>query len=324
MIQLNKFTHSSPLLSVGERGRIMTIKVRFIGRDGALIKQDNIIDVDENNLEEKISSLDNVIYGFGGKLEIGKRIIVYADCDHIGTIKEESYIGEEVRKMHKKLREKFSVKSTSKRINGGNKMRFEISVKKKIGNPSDQRTLFDLDDTKDIESKLIGMKRDIVGDLKQSYVADIKECITVSCNIAPAFSIDLDLDKNTVEDNERILDHVMKEIINRINIKKNGPYNYAPLYIGNPIMPNNAIFSCPLPFPQNPNLVDRLCTEFLFGEPANNDNSDKDMSKKAHESNDRECIENLQSAIDQFVAAAKEFIAVYENKKKSNLEVDDE
>ena len=190
-------------------------------------------------------------------------------------------------------------------------MRFEINVKKKIGNPSNQRTLFDLDDTKDIERKLIGMKRDIVGDLKLSYVDDIKECITVSCNIEPAFSIDLDLDKNTVEDNERILDHVMKYIIDRINIKKNGLYNYTPPYVGNPMTPNNAIFPHPFPYPQNPNLVDRLCTEFLFGEPANNDNSDK------------ECIENLLSAIDQFVAAAKEFIAVYENKKKSNLEVDD-
>lgn len=307
----------------------MTIKVLFIGGDGALIKQDKIIDVDENNLEEKISSLDNMIYGFGGRLKIGKRIVVYANTDHIGTIKEESDIEEEVQKMHKKLREKFSVKSTSKRINGGNKMRFEISVKKKIGNPSDQRTLFDIDDTKDIESKLIGMKRDIVGDLKQSYVADIKECITVSCNIAPAFSIDLDLDKNTVEDNERILDHVMKEIINRINIKKNGLYNglynYAPQYAGTPMTPNNAIFPCPLPFPVTPNPYISRYTGDLYGEPANNDNSDKDTSDiKTHESNDRECIENLQSAIDRFVAAAKEFIAVYENKKKSNLEVDDE
>lgn len=204
-------------------------------------------------------------------------------------------------------------------------MRFEINVKKKIGNPSNQCTLFDLDDTKDIERKLIGMKRDIVGDLKLSYIDDIKECITVSCDIEPAFSIDLDLNKNTVEDNERILDHVMKYIIDRINTKKNGLNNYTPPYVGNPMTPNNAIFPHPFQYPQNPNLVDRLCTEFLFGEPANNDNSDKDTSDiKTHESNDRECIENLQSAIDRFVAAAKEFIAVYENKKKSNLEVDDE
>lgn len=201
-------------------------------------------------------------------------------------------------------------------------MRFEINVKKKIGNPSTQRTLFDLDDTKDIERKLIGMKRDILGDLKLSYVDDIKECITVSCDIEPAFSIDLDLDKNTVEDNERILDHVMKYIIDRINIKKNGLYNYTPPYVGNPMTPNNAIFPHPFQYPPTPNPFIYRCTGNLYGEPVSN--YDLDMSKKkTHESDDKECIENLLSAIDQFVAAAKEFIAVYENKKKSNLEVDD-
>lgn len=66
----------------------MTIKVLFIGGNGALIKRDEITNVDENNLEANISSLDNVIYGFGEKLEIGKRIVVSADYDHIGTIKK--------------------------------------------------------------------------------------------------------------------------------------------------------------------------------------------------------------------------------------------
>lgn len=214
-------------------------------------------------------------------------------------------------------------------------MRFEINVKKKIGNPSNQRTLFDLDDTKDIERKLIGMKRDIVGDLKLSYVDNIKECITVSCDIEPAFSIDLDLNKNTVEDNERILDHVMKYIIDRINIKKNGLYNYTPPYVGNPMTPNNAIFPHPFQYPPTPNPFINRCTGDLYGEPLGKsyydylfrepvNNYDLDMRKKeTHESDDKECIENLLSTIDQFVAAAKEFIAVYENKKKSNLEVDD-
>lgn len=200
-------------------------------------------------------------------------------------------------------------------------MRFEINVKKKIGNPSNQRTLFDLDDTKDIERKLIGMKRDIVGDLKLSYVDDIKECITISCDIEPAFSIDLDLNKNTVEDNERILDHVMKYIIDRINIKKNGLNNYTPPYVGNPMAPNNAIFPHPFQYPPTPNPFIYRCTGNSYGKPVSN--YDLDMRKKKTHESDEECIENLLSAIDQFVAAAKEFIAVYENKKKSNLEVDD-
>ena len=208
-------------------------------------------------------------------------------------------------------------------------MRFEINVKKKIGNPSNQRTLFDLDDTKDIERKLIDMKRDIVGDLKLSYVDDIKECITVSCDIEPAFSIDLDLDKNTVEDNERILDHVMKEIINRINIKKNGLYNYAPphpiipTYIGNGIGPqynpantvpylNGSPFYYGFPiYNQSP------CEETIKKhQEKDSDSTKKNRDLKSEETIGDEYLDKLMSAFNDFVSIVNDIYDEYKEVKE--------
>lgn len=84
-------------------------------------------------------------------------------------------------------------------------MKINVYVKRKVGSPSAQTTVFNTED-KNLTEELTKLRRDIIDDFSEK---DGKECITVSCSLRPDFLITLDSEVS-VEDADIILYHFLK------------------------------------------------------------------------------------------------------------------
>lgn len=204
-------------------------------------------------------------------------------------------------------------------------MKINVYVKRKVGSPSAQTTVFNTED-KNLTEELTKLRRDIIDDFSEK---DDKECITVSCSLRPDFLITLDSEVSA-EDADTILNLFFKEIQNRAICENNRRlFNYAPphpiipTYIGNGIGPqynpaNTVPYLNGFPFYYGfPIYNQSPCGETIKKhQEKDSDSTKKNKNLKSEETIGDEYLEKLMSAFNDFVSIVNDIYDEYKEVKE--------